>query len=349
MQLSLFILISLVNKIRLEEIDDEINKVTIEKDIVNKHDFNYILNPGHSLCQNQHDLLVVIYVHSAPENLKRRIAIRDTWAKLSLFKQKVRLVFMLGLDPNSNKKQELIKFESNIYNDVVQEDFHDSYKNLTYKGIMALKWIYTYCDQAKYILKVDDDMIVNTFTLLRHLTSLQRHDITKEKKKTVMCLVWSKMIVQRDKTQKWFLSKEEFKHDYFGKYCSGSAFLLTSDLARPMYNVSFYVKFLWIDDYYISGLLARAVDANYESINSLYTVNRNLVEQQFLGKKSFYTVFGHMPISINKVYQIWNYIIRKEILNELPYEFNWDFSIWEQLKKNEEEIANNNIIDYLNY
>jgi hypothetical protein len=79
-----------------------------------------------------------------------------------------------------------------------------------------------------------------------------------------------------------------------------------------MFNASFYIKFLWIgeiefdfmqlfinnkicfklDDYYISGMLARACNAVYESINSLYIVNRNLVEQQFLGKKSFYTVFG---------------------------------------------------------
>lgn len=77
----------------------------------------------------------------------------------------------------------------------------------------------------------------------------------------------------------------------------------------------------------------RACNATYENINSLYIVNRNLVEQQFLGKKSFYTVFGHMPISINKVYNIWSYIMKKELQTNLnnkysAQEFNWDSSMW---------------------
>ena len=40
---------------------------------------------------------------------------------------------------------------------------------------MAMKWLSQYCTNAKYILKVDDDIIVNTFTLLRHLKSLNSH------------------------------------------------------------------------------------------------------------------------------------------------------------------------------
>ena len=186
----------------------EINHVPLNySSVINKHDFKFLINPGKSFCNVKEQLLVLVYVHSAPENLKRRISIRETWAKQSYFKETdMKIVFMLGVSKNSfTKNQKLIELEYSIYGDLVQEDFEDSYRNLTYKGIMALKWISMHCPQSKYILKVDDDIIVNTFTLLRHLKSLNSHQVTRNKQKTVMCLVWSKMVVQREKDQKWFI------------------------------------------------------------------------------------------------------------------------------------------------
>ena len=53
---------------------------------------------------------------------------------------------------------------------------------------MAMKWLSQYCTNAKYILKVDDDIISNIFILLRHLKSLEVHNLIKQK--TIMCLVW---------------------------------------------------------------------------------------------------------------------------------------------------------------
>ena len=38
---------------------------------------------------------------------------------------------------------------------------------------MALKWINDYCKNAKFILKTDDDIIVNTFALIKNLKLLK--------------------------------------------------------------------------------------------------------------------------------------------------------------------------------
>ena len=116
---------------------------------------------------------------------------------------------------------------------------------------MAMKWISQYCKNAKYILKVDDDIITNIFILMRHLKSLQRHNLITDK--TLMCLVWVKMVVMREKSSKWYLSKDDFKNDHYGKYCSGSAYILTNDLPQQMYNTSFYLKYFWVDDYFMTG------------------------------------------------------------------------------------------------
>jgi len=58
-----------------------------------------------------------------------------------------------------DKIMQAIKYENCLYQDIIQEEFFDSYRNLTYKVAMTLKWISTYCPQASYILKTDDDMI----------------------------------------------------------------------------------------------------------------------------------------------------------------------------------------------
>ncbi len=37
-----------------------------------------------------------------------------------------------------------------------------------------MKWISMYCKNVKFILKTDDDIIVNTFSLLHHLKTMSK-------------------------------------------------------------------------------------------------------------------------------------------------------------------------------
>lgn len=325
-----------------------VDDFAVQNEIVNRHDFNYIYNPGYEICKPVDDnkIFVVVYVHTAPGNFKRRLSIRETWSKRSMFRD-MRIVFCMGAT-NDFKTNEMLKLEVGLYNDIVQEDFLDAYRNLTYKGIMAMKWLSTYCNNTKYILKVDDDIITNIFILLRHLKSLDEHNLIKPK--TVMCLVWVGMVVMRDKNSKWYLSKDEFKDDVYGKYCSGSAYILTGDLPPSMYDTSWHIKFFWVDDYYITGLLARGVNVTYEFFNSLYIISSNLVDQRFTGKQSDHTVFGHIPNSLNKMYELWNFILKHQLMehpnlfktqtsllsnNDFKYlkDFKWKYEIWDKFIK----------------
>jgi hypothetical protein len=220
-------------------LQNDVDTVVIEDKIVNLHNFNYTLNPGGLICERP-NVFLLVYVHSAPQNYKRRIAIRETWTNIY---GDIRVVFMLG-DTTDKVLKNLVSYENSLYGDLVQENFIDSYRNLTHKGIMALKWANEYCSNVKYYLKVDDDIIVDIFKFWRHLKKLDEYKMIENK--AILCNVWSKMKVLRDTNSKWYLPKEEFKANYFGKYCSGSAFLLTKDLALDMYNVSKYVNFFWV-------------------------------------------------------------------------------------------------------
>jgi hypothetical protein len=218
----------------------------LQSKIVNLHNFSYLMKPTNFSCIKNdiksENFFLLVYVHSSPSNFKRRLQIRETWARRSLFSD-LRLVFMIG-KTNSKLDDDLLQLEQSIYNDLVQEDFVDSYRNLTYKAIMAMRWISEYCSNAKVILKVDDDIFVNMFLLIEHVKKMNTYDLIE--KRSIFCYVFNYMKPIRLPKSKWFVSHQEYKPDRFHKYCSGSAYLLTGDLPPLIYKSSQYIKFFWI-------------------------------------------------------------------------------------------------------
>lgn len=119
-------------------------------------------------CHDPH-LTLVICVTSSVGHRDRRDAIRDTWAqKIDLGAQSVSLVFLLGSTTDS-QVQLAVDEEAESHGDILQEDFSDTYNNLTLKSIMALRWVVSDCGQAKYFMKTDDDIFLNTKLIVKFL------------------------------------------------------------------------------------------------------------------------------------------------------------------------------------
>ena len=274
---------------------------------VNPHNFRYIINPT-TVCHGK-AVFLLGYVHTAPEHYKRRNMIREMWGNPKNFPDKTfRLVFVLGRSLDQ-RIQAALQFESDLYGDLVQEDFLDSYRNLTYKAISALRWITGHCPNATFILKTDDDIFVNIFNLMNHLQSY--NDIHQGGvNKLLLCLVWHRMKVIRDSKSKWYLSKTEFKPDYFPTYCSGSAYIMSTDVAMEMYNASMKIPFFWVDDYYVTGLLAEKVGVKHTKFNSAYTLGPNTFLQKFTEKNKWQNlVFGHVH-NLNQATHVWSNIMK---------------------------------------
>ncbi len=134
--------------------------------------FKYITN-NKTKCSNS-TIDYLIYIHSAPQNQVRRQAIRSTWAQSNIFiNRKIRLVFFLGRSNTSTTfdyhYKQNISEESLLYGDIIQLDFIDHYRNLTYKAISVLKWITTFCTDARFVIKADDDVFVNIYLITQML------------------------------------------------------------------------------------------------------------------------------------------------------------------------------------
>ena len=60
----------------------------------------------------------------------------------------------------------------NVYGDMAFGNFIDSYKNLTLKTLSLVNWVKQSCKRPRYLLKVDDDIFINTKNMLSLINCL---------------------------------------------------------------------------------------------------------------------------------------------------------------------------------
>ena len=140
---------------------------------LNNFDFSYLVNTDKNYCgkSNGKDLLFIAFVPVSPNSFEIRDLIRSTWAHNKYLKSKAKVIFLLGISTESIVNFQ-INDESLTYADIVQYDFVDTFYNLTIKTIMGFKWVSNYCQNAKFTLKVDDDIVVNIPFLIDYLEGL---------------------------------------------------------------------------------------------------------------------------------------------------------------------------------
>ena len=221
--------------------------------VINPHPYKYTLNPSQA-CQE--DVFLLVYVHSHPANSHRRGVIRNTWGNPSNFPVvPIKVVFILGTIVGKEDLEMTVQLESMEFDDIVQENFLDAYENMTLKAVSALKWISSYCSNAKYVMKTDDDALINMYTVVRHLLDLDESNVYNHK--LLLCRVWWKMDVSRN--GKWAVPEKVIPDNYYPPYCSGIMYVMSMDVALVLYHMSLSIKPFWVDDVYITGLIPRRI------------------------------------------------------------------------------------------
>ncbi|CAJ0965681.1 unnamed protein product [Ranitomeya imitator] len=130
-------------------------------------------------CFGNIDLLIV--VKSIITQHDRRDVIRKTWGKEKKINgKKIKTIFLLGTAMKEEERanyQKLLDFENQIYRDILQWDFLDSFFNLTLKEVHFLKWMTIYCQNVTYIFKGDDDVFVSPNNVLDYLDGKTSPDL----------------------------------------------------------------------------------------------------------------------------------------------------------------------------
>ena len=261
--------------------------------VVNHHPFTYTIN-NKVMCGEDggRRVFLLVYIHSAPEHFARRTIIRATWGDPKYYTPRImRLVFVLGMPAGESRGEltEALATENESHNDIIQSSFVDAYRNLTYKAVSALKWVTTYCRNAKFVLKTDDDIVVNPFTLMAYLPA------EAPVKNIIICRVYEHGVVMRSGYRR-LVRWDEYAADYYPPFCSGSAHIMTTDVAAALYNASYYVPYFWCDDVYMTGLLSfRLNNITFVQLTRRYEVfdwDEEIMEK--IGPNWGWYIFAHL-------------------------------------------------------
>lgn len=188
---------------------------------------------------------VLIAVQSAPKNKELRQEVRRTWggACQNIHGSWCSVIFVLGL-PDDPDLQYQLESESAEHNDILQDNFHDSYNNLTLKTIFILKYYVRASDALgnKFLLKTDDDSFVH----LEALWDLAKARMVKKsnnlmgylqlglKKHHYLPLAHkpTKSNLKKKAWFKWLIPTYMYNKRFFPQFLSGSGYLVTRSAAE---------------------------------------------------------------------------------------------------------------------
>ena len=223
----------------------------------------------------------VAFIHSSPTNIPYRDAIRKTWGSPTV--QNIRTIFIVGRSKNE-KIWKRVQKEAEDFGDLVVLPFLDSYKNLTLKHLLGLKWIIKHCPHVPYVLKADDDTFIDTKRLL--IIADQFLGENSGSKDSLVCHVIPDGTPPK-RSGKWMVSREEYPYDEFPEYCSGLAYFARLSTLKRIYDVasSGGVPYLSIDDVFITGLSADLANVKRQDLGVRFA-NTEVPVIEWLERKS---------------------------------------------------------------
>ncbi|XP_072041830.1 beta-1,3-galactosyltransferase 1-like [Amphiura filiformis] len=278
-----------------------------------QHPYNYVHKNSNYCIRNndKNSIFLLIMCLTAPDETSRRATIRRTWANVTdVLGRRVATIFLLA--NSSEKLNKVIAHESKIFGDICKADFVDSYRNLTLKTLMGFRWVNSFCNHTKFVLKIDSDVVPNLFNLVRHLetrinkTTFEGH-LMKGIKPVRDNITWIK---------KWYLSESVYPHPTYPPYAIGMSYLVSSNLVNLLVSVSEHIPYIHIEDVYV-GMLMKTIGVS-PTHDKRYTQHR-------MSLKSENTTFDAL-CSFSKVFTV-------TILNPL-IQMHQFWALWDAFDSN---------------
>ncbi|NXL43979.1 B3GL1 acetylgalactosaminyltransferase, partial [Podilymbus podiceps] len=198
-------------------------------------------------CKDVNPFLVIL-VSSRPKDVKSRQAIRITWGSQNFWwGRRILTLFLLGQDTQREDNAEALSVEdeSILYGDIIRQDFTDTYDNLTLKTIMAFRWVTEFCSNARFLMKTDADVFINTANLVEFLLKLN----SSENIFTGYPLIDN--FAYRGFYKKTSISYNEYPFKLYPPYCSGMGYIVDGKLALRIYELMSHIRPIKFEDVYV--------------------------------------------------------------------------------------------------
>ncbi|XP_073411772.1 beta-1,3-galactosyltransferase 2-like [Dendrobates tinctorius] len=208
--------------------------------------YKFLINQSDK-CKYRKPFLVLMVLTEC-RDLESRHIIRETWGNESLYDIEVVRIFLVGLPRIAPERvQDLLEEESVTFGDIVQQNFMDTYYNLTLKTLMALEWVTKFCPSASYVMKIDSDMFLNVDYLIHNV--LYPHVPVRTNYFTGALVLNARPF--RNKASKWYIPKEIYPNDTYPPYCSGPGYVFSADMAAKIYDVAQDIRVIPMEDAFL--------------------------------------------------------------------------------------------------
>lgn len=222
--------------------------------------FEYLIDPK-DVCSEK-DVLLLLFVKSSPENSKRRQIIRSTWGNQTYIRQdlgvNVKLVFVMGVHSNPHQRetfQTKLRDEEQTHADLLQQNFLDTFHNLTIKLLLQFRWAHFNCGHARFLMSSDDDVFVHMPNLVSSLQTLKKQDLEN---------LWIGHVHRgappvRLRSSKYYVSYQMYQYSSYPDYTAGAGYVVSREVAAKIYQATMTLNAsLHIDDVFM-GICAAAV------------------------------------------------------------------------------------------
>lgn len=270
--------------------------------------FRYLLdNPDK--CQDR-DILLLVLIKTSPENFKRRRAIRATWGNETYIQKSlgatVKVLFVLGAirtkdnEPLWTKRsgaifQEQLVEENSQHRDLIQQDFLDSFHNLTLKLILQFQWMHQRCAHARFFMTADDDIFVHMPNLVRYLQAASSRGVTN---------YWVGKVHRgappiREKQSKYYVPFEMYQWPIYPDYTAGAAYVVSKDVAHGVYHAMLTLNAsIYIDDVFM-GICGNAIGVSPQ--DHVYFAGEGRTPYHPCLYSQMMTSHGH----VDNIYELW--------------------------------------------
>ena len=205
-------------------------------------------------CEGPVPIRLLLLVTTIPLARAKRDAIRKTWLSLSYNNTgSVRYMFLIGAGWPAPQQALLVK-EQQQYHDILQDDYIDTYFNLSIKVLSGFKHSLDSCHQAQFVMRTADDNYVNIPNVLKLLHGEKRvkdHMVGRCKLKG--CEAERRA---RSKYSKWAVTYNEWPLPRYPPYCVGTTFFMSRATTEKIFRASENVPYFVMEDVYF-GEVAR--------------------------------------------------------------------------------------------